>query len=263
MKNQTSLGLLAVSASLACATAGHAQGIDGLYQPSGASWSCSADQVGMDGGALSIQGDVLNGVENRCDLTSPRPDGTGTRYTAVCSAEGEEYREDLTLTPTANGLSHERDGSTVYWEACGAAQGLSEAQDASTQPTNGKWVYDFRQGFSESSTRDPSGNVISFSCNDIGEDGGLYVELGGQPVAGGQIIFDVDGEVFPMTVWADSGSINTECTVCADTYTALWEAAAAGNVMTVRASDGRSAAFSLRGSRDALGDVACRPDDGF
>ncbi len=263
MKNQTSLGLLAVSASLACATAGHAQGIDGLYQPSGASWSCSADQVGMDGGALSIQGDVLNGVENRCYLTSPRPDGAGTRYTAVCSAEGEEYREDLTLKPTANSLSLERDGSTVYWERCGAAQGASERQEAFALPTNGTWVYDFRQGFSESSTRDPSGNVISFSCNDFGEDGGLYVEIGGEPVSSGQVTFDVDGLTFPMTVWSDGGSINTECSVCAANYTALWEATAAGNLLTVRASDGRSAAFSLNGSRDALGDFPCLPSEDF
>jgi hypothetical protein len=248
---------------LACVSgSAFAQSFDGLYQPSRSSWSCAASQIGMDGGALAIQGDVFNGVENRCQLTSPRADGDGTRYTAVCSAEGEEYNEDLTLTATANGLSLKRGGSTVYWERCGAIQGVSTPQVASTQPTNGRWAYGVGQGVEESSTRDGNGNSVSFSCMS-GVDGGLYVELAGEPISGGQASFDVDGNVYGMTVWADGGRINTECTVCSQNYTALWNATAAGNLMTVRASDGRSAVFSLRGSRDALGDTACLPDDGF
>ena len=65
-----------------------------------------------------------------------------------------------------------------------------------------------------------------------------------------------------MTAWADGGRINTECTICGQNYIALWGATVAGNLMTVTASDGRTAAFSLVGSGDALGNFACRPDDG-
>ena len=260
MKNKSLLFVVVTSAALSFASLVHAQSLDGLYQPSGQSWSCLPEQVGMDGGALSVEGDIFNGVENRCQLTNPRPSGAGTTFTAVCSAEGEESREDLTLTPTANGISLQRSGSTFYWERCGALQDASVGQTGSTQPTNGRWVYGFGQGVEESSTRDANGNSISFSCLG-GEDGGLYVELGGQPISGGQASFDVDGNVFGMTVWADGGSINTECTVCGQNYTALWGATAAGNVMTVTASDGQTAAFGLNGSRDALGEVVCRPGD--
>ena len=107
-------------------------------------------------------------------------------------------------------------------------------------------------------------HVFGFAAgNDLGENGGLNLELGGEPIVRGPVIFTIDGTSFTMTAWATEGRINTECSVCAQTYTALWEATAAGNMMSVTASDGRTASFSLRGSRDALGDVACRPDDGF
>jgi hypothetical protein len=262
MKNITTLGAMVASFALCIVTSAYAQSLDGLYQPSGQSWSCLPEQVGMDGGALSVEGDIFNGLENRCQLTNPRPNGAGTTYTAVCSAEGEESREDLTLTPTANGIRLQRIGSTSYWERCGASQDASVDQTGSSQPSNGRWVFGFGQGVEESSTRDANGNSISFSCMG-GIDGGLYVELGGQPISGGEASFDVDGNVFGMTVWADGGRINTECTVCGQNYTALWGATAAGNLLTVGASDGRSAAFSLSGSRDALGDTACLPSEGF
>ncbi|MEP3784154.1 hypothetical protein [Ascidiaceihabitans sp.] len=91
------------------------------------------NKFGMDGGALSVEGDIFNGVENRCQLTNPRPSGAGTTYTAVCTTEGEESREDLTLTPTANGISLQRDRATFYWERCGALQSASEGQSVSAK----------------------------------------------------------------------------------------------------------------------------------
>lgn len=236
-----------------------AQSIDGLYRPAGANWSCSPDQIGVDGGALAIQGNVFNGVENRCDLTSPVRIGDGTRYTAVCLAEGSTYREQMTITPTVDGVRITRDGRTAMWDRCEPSQSAS----AASPPTNARWTFGGGQGSYESATRDANGNSITFTCDDLGENGGLYIELNGRPVPAGQVLIDVDGTSFSMTAWAERGRINTECTVCGQTYIALWAAAVAGNLMTVTASDGRSAAFSLIGSRDALGDVACQPDDGF
>ena len=142
MKNITTLGAMVVSFALCIVTSAYAQSLDGLYQPSGQSWSCLPEQVGMDGGALSVEGDIFNGLENRCQLTNPRPNGAGTTYTAVCSAEGEESREDLTLTPTANGISMQRRGSTFYWERCGASQDASAAQAGSEQQNDSdRWSY--------------------------------------------------------------------------------------------------------------------------
>lgn len=253
--------VVATTAALAGST--QAQSVDGLYQPSGASWSCSAEQIGMDGGALSIQNGVLDGVENRCQLTAPVGVGDGIRYTAVCSGEGTEYREPLTLTPTANGVKIERDGSTIHWERCGTPESATRGQGYASQPSNGRWTFGGGQGVYESGTRDSNGNSMAFTCNDLGENGGLYVELDGRPISGGSVTFDIDGQVYGMTAWAEGGRINTECRVCGDNYMVLWEATASGTLLTVRASDGRSAAFSLSGSSDALGDVVCRPDDGF
>lgn len=236
-----------------------AQNIDGLYHPVGTSWSCSADQIGMEGGALAILDGVFEGVENRCDLTSPVALENGTRFTAVCSAEGETYQEPITITPTANGVRIQRELGTAYWKRCKAHQVTASPQKASNSP----WTFGGRQGVYESATRDAYGNAVIFTCNDLGENGGLMVKLAGEPIPGGRTDFDVDGVVFGMTAWASDGRINTKCNVCSQNYTTLWEATAAGNLLTVTASDGRSASFSLRGSRDALGDVACRPDDGF
>ncbi|WP_146188193.1 hypothetical protein [Ascidiaceihabitans donghaensis] len=251
----TSIPLIAFVTSNAVS----AQGIDGLYQPTGLMWSCSPDQIGMDGGALAIQNGVLDGVENRCDLTNPTPMDSSIRFTAVCSAEGSTYSERMTITPTSTGVRIERNGFTSSWSRCEGHQ----AATGPTPPRNDRWTFGGGQGVYESATRDNQGNSITFTCNDLGENGGLYVELGGQPISGGQVSFDVDGATFGMTAWAEGGRINTECTVCGGIYTSLWNATAAGNLMTVTASDGRTAVFSLAGSGDALGNVACQPDDGF
>ena len=241
------------------ASGAFAQSIEGLYQPSGANWSCSLDHIGMDGGALAIQGGVFYGVENRCDLTSPVRIGNGTRYTAACSAEGSTYREQMTITPTTDGVRINRASGTALWHRCEPLEGPSIA----SLPSNGLWAFSGGQGVYESGTSDGNGNSVSFTCDDLNENGGLYIELGGEPISGGHVAFDVDGSIFAMTAWADGGRINTECSVCGQTYTALWDAAAAGNLMSITASDGRSATFNLHGSRDALGDVACLPSDGF
>lgn len=107
-----------VLATIAVTGPARAQSVEGLFQPKGATWSCSPDQIGMDGGALAIQNGVFNGVENRCNLTSPAAMGDGTRYITVCSAEGSTYQEPIIITPTANGVKIDRNGSTAYWTRC-------------------------------------------------------------------------------------------------------------------------------------------------
>ena len=137
-----------------------AQSIDGLYQPSGSDWSCSPNQIGIDGGALAIQNGVFVGVESRCDLTNPQPDGRGTRFKATCSAEGSTYEQPITITPTENGVSIQREGFTSHWRRCDGPQVATSPQ----QPSNGHWTFGGRQGVYESATLDANGNAVTFSA---------------------------------------------------------------------------------------------------
>jgi hypothetical protein len=93
---------------------------DGLYQPAGMNWSCRADQVGMDGGALSIRNNELRGVENFCRLTRPTPvrDMNAVLYDAVCSAEGTQYSERVMILRHSRGVHIIRDGWVSDWRYC-------------------------------------------------------------------------------------------------------------------------------------------------
>ncbi len=128
---------------------------DGLYQPTGYNWSCSADFLGLYGGAVGIVDGYLEGVENRCELTSPRPSrtGTGITYTALCNGEGTEYREQVTISKTDIGVNITRGGDTISWSRCG-----SSPQKQTIVP-DGQW------GFSDQHAYVVSGrNQFSLSC---------------------------------------------------------------------------------------------------
>lgn len=114
-----------------------AQDFEGLYrpdQPWAAQWTCRASDFGQDGGAVGVIDGYLEGVENRCLLTNPRPGPTASsrRFTTVCSGEGSPYTDEVILARTATGISLTRNGSTVYWRSCDAAR--------TTVP--GKWAFD-------------------------------------------------------------------------------------------------------------------------
>ena len=250
--------LIAFSVLVGLGSSVTAQALDGLYKPSGTDWSCSPNDIGMDGGALAILDGYLEGVENRCNLTDPQPEGEATRYTTLCTGEGYTVRGSVTLKATANGVLVRRDGGSSYWVRCRPEDGTT-AKLHSAAPSNSRWTFGGAQGVYEAATQDRYGNYIAFTCNDVGEDGGLFIELAGKPISGGAVTIDVDGRAFSMTAWAQGGDINTECRVCGDNYTALWEAVAAGRVMKVSSSDGRSASFNLDGSRAALGNEPCYP----
>ncbi len=110
--------LLAV---LCCATPLAAGPFDGLYrpdQPWAEGWDCQT--VGSDGGALSIKGDLFQGVENQCRLTNPVP-VTGMDamlYDAECAGEGETYSYRLMLMRTPDGVALIEDGSVVPLKRC-------------------------------------------------------------------------------------------------------------------------------------------------
>jgi hypothetical protein len=109
----------------------------------------------MDGGALSIQDGVFNGVENRCDLTAPSDTGNGTRFTAVCSAEGSTYEEPILISPTRNGVSIEQGGYTAYWTRCEDPQRAVASQSATEV-----WSFGNR-----SASIISGGNSFALSCD--------------------------------------------------------------------------------------------------
>ncbi|MFG5384143.1 hypothetical protein [Yoonia sp. R2-816] len=147
---------------LACllATSASADQFDGLYRPAGAAyenWSCEPRDIGMDGGALSIGDGYLDGVENRCELRNPRvsASGTATKFTAVCSAEGSEYREDVVIARTSNGVSITRNDNRVEWTRCD-----QPAAQTVLAPATDNWNFVDRTASIVS-----GGNAFSMSCD--------------------------------------------------------------------------------------------------
>ena len=97
---------------------------DGLYKPAGAEgWTCSAQMLGMDGGAVAIRNGQMFGVESTCDLTAAVPvrDMNAVLYDKVCAGEGETWTERVMLMRsmfTARVLYVISDMHVAEWEAC-------------------------------------------------------------------------------------------------------------------------------------------------
>jgi hypothetical protein len=112
-----SVALLALLAAAPAAAGPY----DGLYRPDypeTEGWDCRS--VGQDGGALAVQGDVFQGVENACRLTNPVP-VTGmdaVLYDAVCAGEGETASYRLMLMRVPDGLAVIEDGSVSFLKSC-------------------------------------------------------------------------------------------------------------------------------------------------
>lgn len=103
------------------AAAAQAGPYDGLYRPSGdfgQAWTCT--DVGMDGGALAIEGDLWTGVENQCRLTDPVAirETSATRYTAICTGEGETYERPFLIFLTDNGVGILDDYGFAQFDRC-------------------------------------------------------------------------------------------------------------------------------------------------
>jgi len=251
--------MLSVGVVVLMSTMANADELDGLYRPAAswaANWTCDTNNLGNDGGAVGLFHDILYGVESQCSLGPARPsvDGLGMVYRATCSFEGEVAQTDVQITRTDIGIDITRDGQTLSWQRC---DGASTAQ---TSPTNSRWIAGFAMGISEIWTEDRDGNRIAFTCSG-GQDGGINLDLGGRPIAGGTVTFDVDGTKFEMSVRARGGDVITDCNACGDTYLALRNAVARGRVLTVH-SVNKTVLFSLSGSGEALDGESCEPAGG-
>jgi len=117
MTAQSILCAAALSIGAAAAAAGQ---FDGLYYPTGMQWSCNPIDVGMDGGALQIEGDALIGVENYCELSQP----TSVRgmeavlYDADCAGEGYEYSYRVMLLRQPSGVYVITEDGVADWTLC-------------------------------------------------------------------------------------------------------------------------------------------------
>ena len=110
-----------------------AQELEGLYQPKGASWKCTMDSLGSDGGALGIVNGKIEGVESTCALSNAKKAAGGaTQYTATCTSEGEFSVDTVEISKTQSGIAVMRNGSKIEWDRCGT---ISDA----TAP---RWSFD-------------------------------------------------------------------------------------------------------------------------
>lgn len=103
------------------AFAAPALAFDGLYRPAGdwaADWDC--ESVGMDGGAIAVQGDRFIGVENLCTLHDPvNVRGMeAVLYDATCEAEGETYSYRIMLHRTFDGIAVISEGVAANFVHC-------------------------------------------------------------------------------------------------------------------------------------------------
>mgnify|MGYP000078835654 CR=1 FL=1 len=103
------------------ATAVDATPYDGLYKSEHGSWTCTPEDIGMDGGSLGIQNSFLYGLESECELTN----ATNVRgmdavlYDAECTAEGEPYPSSRVMIMRHDeGLFLVQDGSVGDWRSC-------------------------------------------------------------------------------------------------------------------------------------------------
>lgn len=97
--------------------------VQGLYAPAlaGIPWSCRADAVGMDGGALAIRGAQVFGVENTCNLRNPFviPGMDAIKFDRICTGEGTTYDAGpMIVMPSRDGVLLISDGFVSEWTRC-------------------------------------------------------------------------------------------------------------------------------------------------
>ena len=115
---------LVICAAAQLAPPAFAQGLQ-LFKPLGAAseaWTCRADALGQDGGALGVSTRELIGIESRCSLANPVNvrNMDAVLYDATCTAEGEESTARVMIMPSPGGVYIIRDMLVFEWEMCPA-----------------------------------------------------------------------------------------------------------------------------------------------
>lgn len=251
---------LTTLAAIAITAAVHAEDFDGIYQPQGYDWTCDPDDIGMDGGALAIGGGYIDGVENRCELQNPRKSTStsGTQFTAVCSGEGMEYREELTITSTENGVRILRDGHEIMWARCGEGQSPMNT-DAASQGSDDRWGYANTRASIIS-----GGNSFTLSCEPFNPSSTYPTALlsascpacfPGETTKYTIRIDDVFKATYEFERVSNAAGSSSDLGYYPDWHDGLVPALMAGSKLQVLENDGVIASFPLSGSSRAIGQL--------
>jgi len=96
--------------------------LTGLFYPApgeySIEWSCSPDDVGLEGGALQVTETSLHGVENTCAFTKVESGGEKTFVQAQCQSEGFTENRAFYLSLSPQGIFVEEDTYRVEWIRC-------------------------------------------------------------------------------------------------------------------------------------------------
>ncbi|MFQ6553611.1 hypothetical protein AAD018_014835 [Aestuariibius insulae] len=107
---------------------------DGVYRQS-AEADCTA--IGVEGGALKIEGGVFTGVDNSCRMERPVSivDMDAKIYDMVCTGEGSDWQARAIVMRAADGgIVMMWDGYAFKYEACPAAVPDEEDEEAGAKP---------------------------------------------------------------------------------------------------------------------------------
>jgi hypothetical protein len=111
----------ALVASMLIAASVNATPFDGLYKSVHGTWTCTAEDIGLDGGSLGIQSNFLYGLESECELKNPTKvrGMDAVLYDTECTAEGESYPSvRVMIMRHDDGLYMVRDGVVGDWRSC-------------------------------------------------------------------------------------------------------------------------------------------------
>lgn len=225
----------------------------GLFYPQDdtGSWSCKRIDLGTYGGSLGVQKGVLYGTEWSCKLESPRPSPQGVEFVGDCTAEGDSYREIITLRRTTNKLVVTYGGDSSEWHKCPAIDGDMKNISGT------KWSADSVNGANIATVRNQVGESVRFTCKprSTSEFASIGLEL--KKRLSGLVSFKIDDRQFSFTADAGGVSIRSDCPLCVRRYKELMWAIISGKSLTVRSWGKPNSEFKLLGAHAALGGQAC------
>ncbi len=136
---------------------------------------------------------------------------------------------------------------------------LAAASQTFAFGSDDEWASGWGQGIAEAIIRKGPGNQIYVTCDQgAGQDATkISFTLMGQQPSGGTILLTFDGEdPKEYSIW--DGGIPSNCRACASNYQAVIDKMKRHSTVHVRFENGLSARFTLKGSKEAIGE--CTPD---
>lgn len=127
----------------------------------------------------------------------------------------------------------------------------------------GNWTTGYGQGHLEYTVHNGPGNRFTFDCDEGGlrKDGIKTTNIsttisGDYPKPNSVVKAFADGAGFDLMV-DKLGEINTDCHVCASTFSALWTKIRESKQLIIVFSDGRYSTYDARGARKVLNKTSC------